>query len=122
MVIRLINFEFRGNRMKVSLILSSLCIIALATFSHWRFGTLAHVSLIALAAGDSVSQSRTSTGLTLQIAGGGADPTMLPKATGQAPPDAVPNVNANSYYLDPTSGVKVWRATSASYPCGANNG
>src|SRR5262245_32201199 len=122
MVIRLINFEFRGNRMKVSLILSSVCVIALATFSHWRFGAQAHVSLIALAAGDSVSQSRTSTGFTLQIAGGVADPTRLPQATGQEPPATVPNVAGNSYYLDPTSGVKVWRATSASYPCAANNG
>ena len=97
--------------MKAFLILFGACIIALAMVSRERFGTQAQVSLRALAAGDSELPSRTPTGLPSQIADGVADPTKLPKATGQAPPGAVPNVAGNSYYLDPTSGVKVWRAT-----------
>src|SRR5215831_3071824 len=108
--------------MKAFLILFGACIIALAMVSWERFGTQAQVSLRALAAGDSELPSRTPTGLPSLIADGVADPTKLPKATGQAPPGAVPNVAGNSYYLDPTSGVKVWRATSPSYPCAANNG
>ena len=51
---------------------------------------------------------------------GTADPTLLPKATGQIPPSAVPNIEAGTYYNDPTSGVKVWRATSVRYPCSNN--
>src|SRR5262245_14632587 len=107
--------------MKAFLNLFGACIIALAMISWERIGTQAHVSLLALAAGDSELPSRILTGLPSLIAGGIADPTKLPKAIGQAPPGAVPNVAGNSYYLDPTSGVKVWRATSASYPCAANN-
>src|SRR4030095_14541086 len=108
--------------MKAFSILFVVCIIALAMVSWEGFGTQAHVSLLALAAGNSGLTSRTPTGLASQIAGGVADPTRLPRATGQAPPGAIPNAAGNSYYLDPTSGVKVWRATSASYPCAANNG
>src|SRR5262245_19817363 len=108
--------------MKAFSIFFGVCIVALAIVSLERFVTQAHVSLPALTAGASASEPRTPTGLPSQTAGGVTDPTKLPKATGQTPPGAVPNVNANSYYLDPTSGVKVWRATSASYPCAANNG
>src|SRR5262245_40965414 len=108
--------------MKAFLKLFGSCAIALAMFSWERFGTQAHVSLLALASGDSELPPQTPTVLASLIADGVADPTRLPKATGQAPPGAVPNVAGNSYYLDPTSGVKVWRATSASYPCADNNG
>src|SRR5262245_58800946 len=108
--------------MKAFLKLFVACVIALAMVSWERFGTQSHVSLLALGSGDSELSSRTPTGLASLFADGVADPTRLPQATGQEPPATVPNVAGNSYYLDPTSGVKVWRATSASYPCAANNG
>ncbi len=51
-----------------------------------------------------------------------ADPTLLPVATGQSAPLKTPVVEGGKSYLDPVSGVKVWRATSQSYPCANNNG
>jgi hypothetical protein len=53
---------------------------------------------------------------------GSADPTLLPAATGQAPPAATPKVAGGKFYTDAVSGVKVWRATSESYPCAENFG
>jgi hypothetical protein len=64
-----------------------------------------------------------SSAVNAQVSGTGvADPTLLPKAIGQTPPSVIPNISANTYYNDPTSAVKVWRATSATYPCANNNG
>src|SRR5262245_30587166 len=51
-----------------------------------------------------------------------ADPTLLPKAVGQGPVGPNPNIAGNTFYNDPTSGVRVWRATSVSYPCANNTG
>jgi hypothetical protein len=51
---------------------------------------------------------------------GKADPTLLPLATGQPPPATTPTVAGGKSYNDPVSGVRVWRATSPTYPC-ANN-
>src|SRR6266540_1676283 len=42
---------------------------------------------------------------------GAADPTLLP-----------PAVAGGGSYLDPVSGVRVWRATSENYPCAGNTG
>lgn len=53
---------------------------------------------------------------------GSADPTKLPAATGQAPPDATPKVAGGKFYTDPISSVRVWRATSETYPCADNTG
>jgi hypothetical protein len=53
---------------------------------------------------------------------GSADPTLLPEATGQATPFTTPTVAGGESYLDPVSGVRIWRATSESYPCAENTG
>jgi hypothetical protein len=53
---------------------------------------------------------------------GKADPTLLPPATGQSAPTTTPAVAGGKFYLDPVSGVRVWRATSENYPCADNTG
>ena len=53
---------------------------------------------------------------------GKADPTLLPIAAGQPTPITTPTVAGGESYLDPVSGVRVWRATSESYPCAGNIG
>src|SRR4029434_1727054 len=53
---------------------------------------------------------------------GKADPTLLPIATGQSTPIKTPAVAGGESYLDPVSGVRVWRATSENYPCAGNTG
>ena len=53
-----------------------------------------------------------------------ADPTLLPKATGQVWTSSTPGANTagGNYYVDPTSSMRVWRATSPTYPCASNTG
>src|SRR6266511_4277846 len=53
---------------------------------------------------------------------GAADPTLLPLAAGQSIPSTTPAVAGGGSYLDPVSGVRVWRATSENYPCAGNTG
>jgi hypothetical protein len=53
---------------------------------------------------------------------GKADPTLLPPAAGQSIPNTTPAVAGGESYLDPVSGVRVWRATSENYPCAGNTG
>jgi len=53
---------------------------------------------------------------------GVADPTLLPLAAGQSTPITTPAVAGGASYLDPVSGVRVWRATSENYPCAGNTG
>jgi hypothetical protein len=56
------------------------------------------------------------------VTGGDADPTQLPAATGQTKNTTaytalgVPAMAAGGSYTDPTTGVKVWKMTSASVP------
>src|SRR5215813_3932396 len=59
---------------------------------------------------------------TLPRTSGKADPTLLPPATGQLTPKNTPTVAGGKSYLDPVSGVRVWRATSENYPCPGNTG
>jgi hypothetical protein len=63
-----------------------------------------------------------SFGHSVQTGTGRADPTQLPHAIGQIAPATTPVVSGGSFYVDPVSGVRVWRATSPTYPCSGNNG
>jgi len=57
-----------------------------------------------------------------RLESGKADPTLLPIAAGQSTPIKTPAAAGGESYLDPVSGVRVWRATSENYPCVGNTG
>ncbi len=69
-----------------------------------------------------VSADFTLTTLAPPPPAGIADPTLLPLAAAQTAPNATPSVAGGQSYLDPVSGVRVWRATSETYPCANNTG
>ena len=69
-----------------------------------------------------VSADFTFTTLAPPPPTGTADPTLLPVAAAQVAPPATPSVAGGQSYLDPVSGVRVWRATSETYPCANNTG
>ena len=44
------------------------------------------------------------------------DPMLLPEATGQTQPGAAPDIAPGESYLDPVSGVRIWRVTGPDVP------
>ncbi|MBI3790460.1 MAG: Ig-like domain-containing protein [Gemmatimonadetes bacterium] len=73
-----------------------------------------------------VAGTMTLTVAPLGVAGSVADPTALPVAAGQLKDVAaytaldVPNLAAGSSYVDPVSGVRIWKVSSPNVPLAAN--